>query len=104
MLWERHLSVTRAYFEQTTEKIIKAREWTKDSFGHSGSYLVIPKATLFLPCNPDVSGVELFEALKKNDIYVRHFGKPALDQRISAYHNRYGEQMHKLIEFSEKNI
>ena len=40
--------------------------------------------------HPDVSGVELFEALKKNDIYVRHFGKPARDQRISAYHNRYG--------------
>ena len=32
--------------------------------------------------HPDVSGVELFETLKKNDIYVRHFGKPA---RINEY-------------------
>ncbi len=60
----------RAYFEQTTEKIIKTREYQKSSFGHSGSYLVIPKSNFIFAMHPDVSGVELFEALKKNRIFM----------------------------------
>ena len=92
----------RAYFEQTTEKIIKTREWTKEQLRALGFVLVIPKQLIFA-MHPDVSGVELFEALKKNDIYVRHFGKPA---RINEYLRitiGTDEQMHKLIDFL-KNI
>lgn len=93
----------RAYFEQTTEKIIKTREWTKEQLRALGFVFGDSKSNFIFAMHPDVSGVELFEALKKNDIYVRHFGKPA---RINEYLRitiGTDEQMHKLIDFL-KNI
>ena len=94
----------RAYFEQTTEKIIKAREWTKEQLRALGFVFGDSKSNFIFAMHPDVSGVELFEALKKNDIYVRHFGKPA---RINEYLRitiGTDEQMHKLIDFLKKYL
>ena len=94
----------RAYFEQTTEKIIKTREWTKEQLRALGFVFGDSKSNFIFAMHPDVSGVELFEALKKNDIYVRHFGKPA---RINEYLRitiGTDEQMHKLIDFLKKYL
>ena len=94
----------RAYFEQTTEKIIKTREWTKEQLRALGFVFGASKSNFIFAMHPDVSGVELFEALKKNDIYVRHFGKPA---RINEYLRitiGTDEQMHKLIDFLKKYL
>ena len=94
----------RAYFEQTTEKIIKTREWTKEQLRALGFVFGDSKSNFIFAMHPDVSGVELFETLKKNDIYVRHFGKPA---RINEYLRitiGTDEQMHKLIDFLKKYL
>ena len=94
----------RAYFEQTTEKIIKTREWTKEQLRALGFVFGDSKSNFIFAMHPDVSGVELYEALKKNDIYVRHFGKPA---RINEYLRitiGTDEQMHKLIDFLKKYL
>ena len=94
----------RAYFEQTTEKIIKTREWIKEQLRALGFVFGESKSNFIFAMHPDVSGVELFEALKKNDIYVRHFGKPA---RINEYLRitiGTDEQMHKLIDFLKKYL
>ena len=94
----------RAYFEQTTEKIIKTREWIKEQLRALWFVFGDSKSNFIFAMHPDVSGVELFEALKKNDIYVRHFGKQA---RINEYLRitiGTDEQMHKLIDFLKKYL
>lgn len=92
----------RAYFEQTTENH-KDKRVDKEQLRALGFVFGDSKSNFIFAMHPDVSGVELFEALKKNDIYVRHFGKPA---RINEYLRitiGTDEQMHKLIDFL-KNI
>lgn len=71
----------QAYFEETCKKVIATREWTKTelkklgfSFGDSMSNFVFAK-------HETVPAKEIFEALKEQDIYVRHFSK----ERISDY-------------------
>ena len=72
----------KEYFERTREKIIATREWTKEelkklefTFGDSMSNFIF--AT-----HKDYSAVELYQALREKDIYVRYFSKP---ERISNY-------------------
>ena len=55
----------RAYFEQTTEKIIKTREWTKEQLRALGFVFGDSKSNFIFAMHPDVSGVELFEALNR---------------------------------------
>lgn len=93
-----------AYFEMTRDKIIQTREWTKQELKRLGFVFGDSKSNFIFAMHPDVSGVELFEALKKNDIYVRHFSKPA---RINEYLRitiGTDEQMHKLIDFLKKYL
>ena len=78
--------------------------WTKEQLRALGFVFGDSKSNFIFAMHPDVSGVELFEALKKNDIYVRHFGKPA---RINEYLRitiGTDEQMHKLIDFLKKYL
>ena len=80
------------------------REWTKEQLRALGFVFGDSKSNFIFAMHPDVSGVELFEVLKKNDIYVRHFGKPA---RINEYLRitiGTDEQMHKLIDFLKKYL
>ncbi|MCI7323545.1 MAG: histidinol-phosphate transaminase [Lachnospiraceae bacterium] len=71
-----------AYFEETREKIIKTREWTKEQLRELGFVFGDSKSNFIFAKHPKVSGEQLFEELKKHHIYVRHFSKPA---RINEY-------------------
>lgn len=71
----------KAYFEETCKKVIATREWTKEelrklgfSFGDSMSNFVFAK-------HETVAAKDIFEALKKENIYVRYFSQ----ERISNY-------------------
>ena len=46
----------RAYFEQTTEKIIKTREWTKEQLRALGFVFGDSKSNFIFAMHPDVSG------------------------------------------------
>ncbi len=72
----------RAYFEETKEKIIRTREWTKKELQRLGFEFGDSKSNFIFARHPKVPAMELFEALKKKDIYVRHFNKP---ERIADY-------------------
>lgn len=72
----------RAYFEETTEKIIQTREWTKSELQKLGFVFGDSKSNFLFVTHPDIDVVKLFEDLKKEDIYVRHFNKP---ERIVPY-------------------
>ena len=91
----------RAYFEQTTEKIIKTREWTKEQLRALGFVFGDSKSNFIFAMHPDVSGAALFEALREHDIFVRHFSNPA---RINEYLRitiGTDEQMKTFIAFLE---
>lgn len=72
----------RAYFEETTGKIIKTREWTKEQLKKLGFAFGDSKSNFIFAKHPDVPGPELFEALKAENIFVRHFSRP---ERINDY-------------------
>lgn len=72
----------RAYFEETKEKIIRTREWTKKELRRLGFEFGDSRSNFIFARHPKVPAMKLFEALKKKDIYVRHFNKP---ERIADY-------------------
>ena len=72
----------RAYFEETTAKIIRTREWTKQELRKLGFVFGDSKSNFIFAKHPEISGEALFEDLKKADIYVRHFSNPS---RINEY-------------------
>ena len=72
----------RAYFEETKEKIIRTREWTKKELRRLGFEFGDSRSNFIFARHSKVPAMKLFEALKKKDIYVRHFNKP---ERIADY-------------------
>ncbi len=72
----------RAYFEECTQKIIDTREWSKKEFTALGFTFEDSMSNFVFVTHPKYSAVELFEALRSADIYVRHFKSP---ERISNY-------------------
>jgi histidinol-phosphate aminotransferase len=89
----------RAYFEETRDKIIKTREWTKQQLRELGFVFGDSKSNFIFARHSKVSGEKLFEALKEKDIYVRHFSKP---ERINEYLRitiGTDQQMQELIDF-----
>lgn len=89
----------RAYFEQTTEKIIKTREWTKEKLKELGFTFGDSKSNFLFVTHKDVHAKTLYDALREQDIYVRYFSKP---ERISNYLRitiGTDEQMQQLVAF-----
>lgn len=65
-----------AYFEDTTKKIIATRERSKKELAALG-FTFPDSKTNFIFAKPDkMSAKELFEELKKRNIYVRYFSSP----------------------------
>lgn len=63
----------REYFEKTRKKVIDTREWTKGELEKLG-FTVLPSSTNFIFAESDmISGEEYFNALRENNIIVRHF-------------------------------
>ncbi|HIQ75182.1 MAG TPA: histidinol-phosphate transaminase [Candidatus Cottocaccamicrobium excrementipullorum] len=69
------------YFRNTLDKIIKTREETKAWMRDFGFTFPDSKANFLFVTHPQIDAAELFEALKKEQIYVRYFPKP----RLSSY-------------------
>ena len=91
----------RAYFEETTAKVIKTREWTKEELKRLGFKFCDSKSNFIFAKPANVSATKLFEDLKADNIFVRHFSSP---ERINDYLRisiGTDEQMHTLIKFLE---
>ncbi len=89
------------YFKETLQKVIQTREWVKKELQDLGFQFPDSKANFIFATHPSYSAKDLFEALKKEHIYVRHFNKPGIDQylRISIGTD---EEMNVLLEFIRK--
>lgn len=71
-----------AYFEECCEKIVRTRERAEKELERRG--FVFPKscANFIFASHKSVSAHEIFEALKRNDIYVRWWDKDRIDNYL----------------------
>ena len=94
----------RDYFAETTAKVIKTREWTKNELAGLGFEFGDSKSNFIFARHPKMSGKALFEKLKAEQVFVRHFSKP---ERIADYLRisiGTDQQMQKLISILERII
>ena len=94
----------KEYFEMTRNKIIETREWTKKELKKLGFHFGDTKSNFVFASHETIPAVELFEALRAADIYVRYFKKP---ERISNYLRisiGTKEEMEAFIEFLKQYI
>ena len=93
----------KEYFEQTRSKIIATREWTKSELYKLGFDFGDSKSNFIFATHDWVPAIELYEALREADIYVRYFKKDRIDNylRISIGTE---EEMKEFIEFLTKYL
>ncbi len=88
----------KAYFAETTKKIIATREWAKEELRKLGFSFTDSKANFIFATHKSVPAKELFEALRKADIYVRYFNSARIDNYLRITVGTEGE-MKKLFTF-----
>jgi histidinol-phosphate aminotransferase len=71
----------KAYFEETRQRVIATREWTKQELTKLGFSFGDSMSNFIFATHERVPAKELFEALKKEHMFVRYFSK----ERISNY-------------------
>lgn len=93
----------KAYFEEQVQKIIDTREWVKEELRLLGFLFPDSKSNFLFVTHPRVDAQELFEALKKANIYVRYLG----GERIQNYLRitiGTREEMERLLVFLKEYI
>jgi histidinol-phosphate aminotransferase len=86
------------YFEKTRQRVIETREWTKQELTKLGFLFGDSMSNFIFAAHERLPAKELFEALKKEHIFVRYFSK----ERISNYLRisiGTREEMEELIRF-----
>lgn len=69
------------YFEDNIRKIVSTREWVKEELKNLGFVITDSKANFIFASHPEYDAGRLFEELKEERIYVRHWD----DERIDRY-------------------
>lgn len=87
-----------AYFEEMRQKIIDTREWTKKELKALGFTFGDSMSNFIFAAHERIPAKELFEALRKEHIYVRYFSKERIENylRISIGTR---EEMETFVEF-----
>lgn len=87
-----------AYFQETVARICRTREKTKEELAKLGFAFPDSKANFIFATHREVPARELFEALKREGIYVRYFNVPGIDNylRITVGTDA---QMERLLNF-----
>ena len=71
----------KPYFRDQVAEIVRTREWAKEELQLLGFTFPDAQANFIFATHPKYDAQELFEALKKANIYVRYFNK----ERIRSY-------------------
>ena len=87
-----------AYFKETTAKVVATREWFEKELAALGFTFQKSSANFVFASHNRIPAKEIFEAAKKEKIYVRYFDKPRIDNylRISIGTD---EEMKTFVEF-----
>jgi len=71
-----------AYFRSTCKKVMDTREWTIAELSKMG-FTIVPSKTNFIFTRPaGIQARELYTQLKDNDILVRYFDKPRINDYL----------------------
>lgn len=92
-----------AYFEETRAKIIATREWTKQELKRLGFSFGDSMSNFIFATHATVPAREIFEALRKEKIYVRHFSKERIDNYLRISIGTQAE-METLIQYLEEYL
>lgn len=87
-----------AYFRETVSKIINTRTWFGEELKKLGFDFPDSKSNFLFAKHETVPAKELFEAAKKQGIYVRYFDKPRINNYLRITIGT-DEQMKAFIEF-----
>ena len=93
----------KEYFEEHVRKIIETREWAKEELHRLGFEFPDAKANFIFAMHPQTDAGRLFEALKANDIYVRHWDSERIGQYLRITVGTR-EEMQVLFDFLTKYI
>jgi histidinol-phosphate aminotransferase len=92
-----------AYFKETTAKIVATRERAKMRFRELGFSFPDSMANFIFVTHERVPAKQIFEALKEQQIYVRYFAQPRLDNYLRVTVGT-DEEMDELFAFLEKYL
>ena len=67
---------------ENAKKIAATRDMTTQKLREMGFTVLDSKANFIFARHPKVDANELFQALKENNIYVRHWNAPRIDQYL----------------------
>ena len=70
----------KAYFDEGIHKIVETREWAKEELKKLGFQFPDSQANFIFVTHPDYDAKEIFEELKKHNIYVRYWGSERIEQ------------------------
>ena len=91
------------YFKETVAKIIKTRERTKTELAKLGFTFADSKANFIFASHPDKKAEDIFNALRKENIFVRYCKKPRIDNYLRITIGT-DEEMDTLIQFIKKYV
>lgn len=91
------------YFRECTGRIIRTREWTGAQLRALGFEFPESKANFIFARHPRYDARELFEALRHENIFVRYFNQPRIDQYLRITIGT-DAQMERLIQFLQSYI
>ena len=86
------------YFKETVDKIVATREWTKKELTKLGFTFPDSYANFIFATHKSVPAEEIYQALREQDIYVRYFKKPRIDNYLRITIGTDSE-MQALIDF-----
>ncbi len=92
-----------AYFKECLGKIIKTREWVMDKLKELGFTFPDSKANFIFAAHETIPAEGIFTALKVQNIFVRYFNKPRIDNYIRITIGTDGE-MERLVKALEQII
>ena len=89
-----------SYFKGTIQKIIATREHAEERLKELGFDFPKSGANFIFATHKEVPAKEIFEALRANNIYVRYFNLPRIDNylRISIGTDQEMEQLFAFLE------
>jgi histidinol-phosphate aminotransferase len=92
-----------AYFQETTTKIVATRERAKARFRELGFSFPDSMANFIFVTHERVPAKQIFEALKAQQIYVRYFAQPRLENYLRVTVGT-DEEMDELFTFLEEYL
>lgn len=93
----------REYFEQGVRRITETREWAKEELAKLGFVFPDSKANFIFARHPEHDAGELFEKLRADGIFVRHWKGEKIGQYLRITVGTR-EEMQTLFDFLKKEL